>query len=358
MSKYFKTGLKILIIHLISAYCLVGLANDPLQKTVLVLGDSLSAEYGIQRGMGWVALLDKQLNTIASKTYKIVNASISGETTAGGVQRIIPLIEQNKPRAKEVIIKFFSKNKNNDNIMIINKVCSKLIELVCKEDVKPTQDLLDKLKILINFFNKIIFRLGTDYIDIQPEINGDNYILDDIFNIMKHIITNTMMVNYYNILQQIIKNKLMILNPYKEPEKKTTYNKKIDKLLRDIITNSVNRQTNLLDFIFDTMPSNILKISLEVYEDDNEKDKLKLQDQFIYVEQLLKANPTMATLNIKDDLAKINKYFTEYFTENCKQMKNIVDGFIHCLMNLTEAMNITVDVVEKAIKELDIIKSK
>ena len=38
-------------------------------------------------------------------------------------------------------------------------------------------------------------------------------------------------------------------------------------------------------------------------------------------------------------------------------MKNIVDGFIHCLMNLTEAMNITVDVVEKAIKELDIIKN-
>lgn len=97
MSEYFKTGVKILIIHLISAYCLVGLANDPLQITVLVLGDSLSAEYGIQRGMGWVALLEKQLNTTTSKTYKFVNASISGETTAGGLQRIIPLIEQNKP---------------------------------------------------------------------------------------------------------------------------------------------------------------------------------------------------------------------------------------------------------------------
>jgi len=208
------------------------------------------------------------------------------------------------------------------------------------------------------FFNKIIFRLGTDYIDIQPEIDGDNYLFNDIFNIMKHIMTNTMMVNYYNILQQIIKNKLMILDPYKEPENKTVYNKRIDDLLKEILISSVNRQTNLHDFIFNIMPNNILKISLEIYEDDNEKDKLKLQDQFIYVEQLLKANPSMANLNIKDDLTKINKYFTEYFTENCKQMKNIVDGFIHCLMNLTEAMNITVNVVEKAKKELDIIRLK
>jgi len=39
-------------------------------------------------------------------------------------------------------------------------------------------------------------------------------------------------------------------------------------------------------------------------------------------------------------------------------MKNIVDGFIHCLLNLTEALNITVDIVEKAKKELEIIKMK
>ncbi|MES2758586.1 MAG: arylesterase [Pseudomonadota bacterium] len=65
-------------------------------KTVLVLGDSLSAEYGLARGSGWVALLDQKLK--AEKIdATIVNASISGETTSGGRARLPALLAQHKP---------------------------------------------------------------------------------------------------------------------------------------------------------------------------------------------------------------------------------------------------------------------
>ncbi len=65
-------------------------------KTVLVLGDSLSAEYGLNRGAGWVALLEKKLK--AEKVdAAIVNASISGETTSGGRARLPALLTQHKP---------------------------------------------------------------------------------------------------------------------------------------------------------------------------------------------------------------------------------------------------------------------
>jgi acyl-CoA thioesterase-1 len=65
-------------------------------KTVLVLGDSLSAEYGLARGSGWVALLDQKLK--AEKIdAAIVNASISGETTSGGRARLPSLLTQHKP---------------------------------------------------------------------------------------------------------------------------------------------------------------------------------------------------------------------------------------------------------------------
>jgi acyl-CoA thioesterase-1 len=65
-------------------------------KTLLVLGDSLSAEYGLPRGSGWVALLQQQLR---SEKYdvNIVNASISGETTSGGKSRLYSLLQQHKP---------------------------------------------------------------------------------------------------------------------------------------------------------------------------------------------------------------------------------------------------------------------
>ncbi|HOB65479.1 arylesterase [Ottowia sp.] len=64
--------------------------------TLLVVGDSLSAEYGIARGSGWVALLEKKL--AAEKiAAKVVNASVSGDTTAGGRARLPALLKAHQP---------------------------------------------------------------------------------------------------------------------------------------------------------------------------------------------------------------------------------------------------------------------
>lgn len=66
-------------------------------NTLLVVGDSLSAEYGIARGTGWVALLDKQL-TQDKRPWRVVNASVSGDTTAGGMARLPKLLQQHQPK--------------------------------------------------------------------------------------------------------------------------------------------------------------------------------------------------------------------------------------------------------------------
>ena len=63
---------------------------------ILVVGDSLSAEYGLRRGTGWVALLEKQLAR-EKKDAKVVNASISGDTTSGGRSRFAALLKTHKP---------------------------------------------------------------------------------------------------------------------------------------------------------------------------------------------------------------------------------------------------------------------
>jgi acyl-CoA thioesterase-1 len=65
-------------------------------KTVLVVGDSLSAEYGLARGTGWVALLEQRLQAQKIDAH-VVNASISGETTSGGRTRLPALLRQHRP---------------------------------------------------------------------------------------------------------------------------------------------------------------------------------------------------------------------------------------------------------------------
>ena len=65
-------------------------------RTILVLGDSLSAAYGLRPEQGWVALLQKRLAREGYE-YEVVNASVSGETTSGGLQRLPRALELHKP---------------------------------------------------------------------------------------------------------------------------------------------------------------------------------------------------------------------------------------------------------------------
>ena len=71
--------------------------SAPTNAPILVVGDSLSAEYGLKRGEGWVALLSNRLQQ-DHLNYSVLNASISGETTAGGRSRITALLAQNHPQ--------------------------------------------------------------------------------------------------------------------------------------------------------------------------------------------------------------------------------------------------------------------
>jgi len=70
--------------------------NSYATQNILVFGDSLSAAYGIDKDHGWVNLLQKEI-TQNHLDYKIINASISGETTAGGLSRIQQQLDQHKP---------------------------------------------------------------------------------------------------------------------------------------------------------------------------------------------------------------------------------------------------------------------
>ena len=75
--------------------CLIPLGVSA--KTIMILGDSLSAGYGIQPQQGWVHLLQKRLEQQYPKQHKVVNASVSGETTSGALARLPKLLQTHRP---------------------------------------------------------------------------------------------------------------------------------------------------------------------------------------------------------------------------------------------------------------------
>ena len=80
----------------IAALAAQGPADAQARPRIVVVGDSLSAEYGLTRGQGWVALLEARLK-VQKPGYEVINASISGDTTAGGRARLAALLIQHKP---------------------------------------------------------------------------------------------------------------------------------------------------------------------------------------------------------------------------------------------------------------------
>ena len=72
------------------------MSTNSLANSIVVLGDSISAAYGIPYDKGWVNLLQKK-PLLQSKNYTVINESISGDTTAGGLTRIKQILRQHQP---------------------------------------------------------------------------------------------------------------------------------------------------------------------------------------------------------------------------------------------------------------------
>ncbi len=78
-----------------SMICLLPVSS--FAKTIMILGDSLSAGYGVDPQHGWVNLLQQRLNQQFPKQHKVVNASVSGETTSGALARLPKLLQTHQP---------------------------------------------------------------------------------------------------------------------------------------------------------------------------------------------------------------------------------------------------------------------
>lgn len=84
------------VMVLLTTLALSSVAVAAPSRTVLVLGDSLSAAYGLAASQGWVALTAQKMRVTHPK-WRVVNASISGETTAGGAARIASELKRSRP---------------------------------------------------------------------------------------------------------------------------------------------------------------------------------------------------------------------------------------------------------------------
>ncbi len=123
---------------LFSLVLLLSLSAASSAKTLLVLGDSLSAGYGIGPTEGWVSLLQQSFSDSARKDapHKIVNASVSGETSGGALARLPALLSAHSP---DIVIVELGGNDGlrGHAIKILRQNLSQIVHLSREAGAKP-----------------------------------------------------------------------------------------------------------------------------------------------------------------------------------------------------------------------------
>ncbi|MFI3186866.1 MAG: arylesterase [Methylococcaceae bacterium] len=146
-------------------------------KSIVVLGDSISAGYGIEVTQGWVSLLQKKLNENGSD-HIIHNESISGDTTAGGLARIDQALSLYKPDV--VIIELGA----NDGLRGLPPalIKSNLAELIHRAQDAGAKVLLLAMKIPPNYGSRYIALFYTIYPQLSKELRVPYvpFIMEDI----------------------------------------------------------------------------------------------------------------------------------------------------------------------------------
>ena len=146
-------------------------------KSIVVLGDSISAGYGIEVQQGWVALLQKKLAEQRSQ-YVISNESISGDTSAGGLARIDQALARHKPAL--VLVELGA----NDGLRGLSpqEMKNNLTEIVRRVRKTGAQVLLLAMKIPPNYGKRYIEMFYNIYPQLSAELNVPYvpFILEDV----------------------------------------------------------------------------------------------------------------------------------------------------------------------------------
>jgi acyl-CoA thioesterase-1 len=127
-------------------------------KTIVVYGDSLSAAYNIAQDEGWVALLQQRL-ALKKYNYQVINASISGETTSGGLSRFAEMLKTQKPNI--VILEL----GGNDGLRGLSalETSNNLDAMIKQAKAKKAQVLLLGMKIPPNYGIKYSRQFSQNY---------------------------------------------------------------------------------------------------------------------------------------------------------------------------------------------------
>lgn len=252
-------------------------------------------------------------------------------------------IDNDDYRSYTLLWKNLLQLNTNDNTQIITRVFN-----IIKNNYNDQNKINKCIEVL-----KIINYDIENYFQLPNEYSESNYPLTNVIDIIVHITKHTLIVNLYHMILKLLRKELISKVQKKETDTQEQYNDYIDETIKKIINTKINNIT-IKEYLFDIIPEKIVKLSLEIfeYEDDDDKNK-SIIDLFNFIEKFLILNEQ---IQINKDDSKMLKllnqnvypYFKNYFEINIKKLKKITDGYYSMLLNFNDKIYILDKVLQKA----------
>ena len=135
-------------------------------EKILIVGDSLSAAYGIEKRLGWVALLQQRLRD-QEPPYEVVNGSITGDTTRGGISRLPAALERERPTVVVIALggndglRGFAPQQTRDNLR----------EMIHQSRDSGARVLLLGVKLPQNYGRAFVEKFHRVYLELADELD-------------------------------------------------------------------------------------------------------------------------------------------------------------------------------------------
>jgi hypothetical protein len=253
--------------------------------------------------------------------------------------------------------KYLQNLKQNDYTQVIDRIID-YQKKVLLDNSKSSLEKVRDVAILSQYHKKIINPFCENYFELDQVYDMEsNYALTKIINIIVHVIRHTLCVNLFGfIVKAITKFMLNAMPKHQYTDKDYAY--AITQLVIEIIDANKKSQEGsaLMNYIFETLPLKLVKVTLQIYEGPNEGEddldkRLTAESIFNHINKILESSTTIGIKDTSSLLLNLKEYvypfYIDYSTTFIKEIKNLIDSYMRQLQGDFNMLNILDELSQK-----------
>lgn len=257
------------------------------------------------------------------------------------------------------LMKNYIYSKQINNIYVLHPFLQSYVHNLLNDKSKKIDlNMIDNINIISDLYKSVFYQVAKDYEELPLEYNDSNYILKQVIDIITHCFKHTLITSlYHSIIKTITK---YITTIYKNSTltnrfASSSYSIFLNETIEQILYNN-KPESELLKYIFNLLPLRLIKITLNIYDTENDPDKIyNIDSLYEEIINILLSNKVIQITNDSSLIENIKNYLIPYFKDYntlfINESYNLVNGYFGYILSESKLLNIISLLLTQSIKE-------